>query len=622
MLNSANNNMYKYLLFLAGLFFFASCNINESLDQEPKELLTNEAVWNDSDRIESVLANYYDRLPKHASLDENWQNFAEYTDAMWSGPAGGGFRNNIPAYDFSRWSLWDYDLIRDINLAIENIEEFSTELPPVEREQFQAELRFQRAYMYFELVKRMGGVPIIQQTIDNEGDVESMRFPRDTEEAVYDFISSELDAIVDIIGNEESQTRANRWAVLALKSRAMLYAGSIAKYNSQMADPIETAGGEVGIPASRADDYFQQAFDAAEEIINQGPYSLYEQNTDDLGANFYEAITNENNNSEVIWAEDYVRPSRTHSFAYLNVARAAREVANESSNITPTLNLVEAFEYRDGSSGELNTRTTDGSDYIYYDNPEDIFNNKDARLYGTVVYPGSSFRDVPAGLQAGVKVWNSDTQNYETIEGDGLGDTYEDGGVLTGSGGPLRSGSEVSNTGFYLRKYISDERGASEVQVQAENWWIFFRLGEIYLNAAEAALELGNDPVSLSYVNEIRERAGFGPNSLSSLDMDRIRHERRVELAFEDHRVWDLKRWRIAHEVWNGDSDNRESVAYALYPYRVIRPGHPNDGTYVYDELVAPRFGSPRFFRMGNYYSQIPNEVLNNNPEIVRNPFH
>src|SRR5699024_10808626 len=99
----------KYLVLLGSLLIVTACNINDSLEQEPKEFLTNEAVWNDKTRIVSVLANYYDRLPKHVSLEEGWQDFAAYTDAMWSGSSEMDFLNNLTTYEYSRWSLWDYE---------------------------------------------------------------------------------------------------------------------------------------------------------------------------------------------------------------------------------------------------------------------------------------------------------------------------------------------------------------------------------------------------------------------------------------------------------------------------------------------------------------------------------
>jgi hypothetical protein len=232
-------------------------------------------------------------------------------------------------------------------------------------------------------------------------------------------------------------------------------------------------------------------------------------------------------------------------------------------------------------------------------------------------------------MQAGIKVWNATLSNWNTIEDNQLGTTWSppkypggDGKLLTAGAGPHRSIQEVSTTGFYLRKYIDAGAGTSTRGVRSEIWWIWFRLGEIYLNAAEAALELGLTADALTYVNTLRERAGFPANSLKGLTLEQLQNERRVELAFEDHRVWDLKRWRIADKLWNGDRNNPNAMLYGLYPYRVVKPGDPaRDGKYVFDKIIPPRFQAPRFFQVQNYYSSIEQNVLNNNPKIVRNPF-
>ncbi len=137
----------------------------------------------------------------------------------------------------------------------------------------------------------------------------------------------------------------------------------------------------------------------------------------------------------------------------------------------------------------LRTRTADNSDYIYYDKPEDIFANKDGRLYGTVIYPGTSFKAAEVGLQAGVMQWNDTTKSYTAIEGN-LGSLFTDNKTLTGISGPQRSAQDVSNTGFNLRKYIDPAIGSSNRGRQSDIWWVRFRLGEVYLNAAEAAFEL------------------------------------------------------------------------------------------------------------------------------------
>ncbi|QJD77053.1 RagB/SusD family nutrient uptake outer membrane protein [Spirosoma rhododendri] len=603
----------------ATLWSTSACK-EEWLDRQPVNVILDSQVWNDPALITSLLANYYNRLPVHTQIDNNNGGFADYDEASWSGSGDG--RNNIISYGFDRWRLWDYGLIRDINLALDNIQT-STALTAAQKTQFNAEFRFLRAYQYFELVKRMGGVPLVtkQLVYDFSGDPSPLQVPRAKESEVYDFIGSELDAVMDVLGNDGSNTRANKFTALALKSRAMLYAGSIAKYNNRLAAPITTSGGEVGIPANRATEYYTKSLEASRKILTEGNYALYRVNPN-LGENFFEAITRKANNREAIFVKDFlVSKGYRHGYSYDNIARGLREDNLSSSNVTPSLNLVEDFEYLDGSSGELKTRTADNSDYIYYDNLSGPFANKDARLYGTVIYPGTSFKGQEVQIQAGVLVW--DGANYQISEGNALGTTYTDGLLQTGSSGPQRSQVDVTNTGFYLRKFVDPAAMSSTRGVGSDIWWVRFRLGEVLLNASEAALELGQTAEALTYVNRVRERAGFGANSLKELTIGRLQNERRVELAFEDHRVWDLKRWRIAHDVWNGNPSNPDAVMYALYPYRVVRPGDAaRHNKYVFMKLVAPRFRAPRQFQFGNYYSSIDQSVINNNPKIVRNPFH
>lgn len=610
-----------------------SCK-KELLDTQPQTIFTDDQIWKDPKLIVGVLANLYDRLPKHASLAVGSENFTTYDEAMWSGLSNNDLevRNNLINYNYDRWRLWDYGLIRDVNVAIDNItQSTSVELTPTLKKQFIAELRFLRALDYFEIVKRMGGVPIIttQLIYDFSGDPANLRQPRNKEEEVYDFIASELDAIKDELGNAGSKRQANKFTALALKSRAMLYAGSLAKYNNTPGfTRSSTVGGEAGIPESKALGYYQKSLEASKEIINSGRYSLYRINPN-LGENFYEALVNKNSNPEVIFAYDYLKSQgRRHNFTFNNIARSLFEDGGQgSSNTSPSLNLVESYEYLDGSPGTLKgvgtgSNTAAGQlNWIFYNNPQDIFSGKDARLYGTILYPGVSFAGKPLKIQAGVYVWNAATNKYDRTEGP-LNSNYSDGNTLTGLDGPSRTTTFVSNTGFYLRKYIDAAAGASTSGIQSDTWWVVFRLGEVYLNAGEAAFELGLNTDALSYINIIRQRAGFPVNSLSSLSIQTFQNERKVELAFEDHRLWDVIRWRIADKLWDGTATNPNANIYALYPYRVVRPGNPNHGKYVFDKIIAPRFRAPRFFRQGNYYSSIAQNVLDNNSRIIPNPFH
>ncbi|HUF10838.1 MAG TPA: RagB/SusD family nutrient uptake outer membrane protein [Rhodothermales bacterium] len=635
-------NLRCKVLVLGVLLSSTACT--EWLTTEPQTILTDEQVWGDPSLVLSVLADYYDRIPLHQGLtNAYWPEFTAFDEALYSGvgrgcctgdpgPGGrGAGYGSLQQFAYNRWASWGqpYGLIRDIHVAMDGVEaSTSGSLPPEVKTQFLAELRFQRAFTYFELVKRYGGVPLVtsQLLYDFSGDVTPLQLPRASEAGVYDFIGDELDAIMDELGNEGSQTRASRAAALALKSRAMLYAGSVARHNSEMGGPITLQGGEIGIPASRAGEYYLSSLEASRMLINGGTHTLVEDG--DPGEGFHQVFVRKGN-SEVIFALDYLSgQGKVHYFTLQAYPRSQRVVVAfdwGGAAVSPTLNLVENFDYLDGSSGALrgvgDGTVASQNDWIFYDDISDIFDGKDGRLKGTVIVPGDEFAGKPVDLQAGVYAWNAAANRYDRVTGN-LNSTYTDGGRLTGTDGPVHQEDWTSASGFYIRKYLDPATGAATYSPGADTWWVWFRLGEIYMNATEAAFELGLHSEALGYINTLRERAGFSPNSLTALTRAKIRSERWSELAFEDHRLWDLIRWRIAHEVWNGVRGTPTADMYVLFPYRVSRPGHPNHGKYVFDKFVSSVNTAPKFFRMGNYYSQIPNSALSANPQIIRNPFH
>lgn len=614
-----SNYIKTLLLGVAFTTVLSGCG-DSWFEREPKNILTDELVWNDPNMIKSQLANLYNRIP-HLHGDFNTGGMCETDDAMYCGTLDQNYRNELRyGNDYGRW--WDYGLIRDINMSLENIDKYGKDILPDAKVQFKAEFRFIRAYVYFELVRRMGGVPLITTTLeyDFSGDPSYLRNPRAKEHEVYDFIYSECENIKSQLGNKDSQTRANYYTALALESRAMLYAGSIAKYNALKTPNIVTSGGEVGIPSSMAEGYYRKSLAASQEIIKNGGYELYERESD-KGVNFYKMHMDKTKNPEAIWVKDYKNPLKVHSFGYDNVIHHMREDNDNSSCIGPSLGLVEAFDYLDGTQGTL--RYMNGNEYIVYDTPADLFANKDARLYGTIIYPGAKFKNQDVDIQAGVAVWNDKTGSYDLLTDPQLGSFYEgDNKKFVGQDGPQTNSPNVSNTGFYIRKFISEASGYT-LRNYAENWWPWFRLGEIYLNAAEAAFELNDEPIALSYINRLRERAGFPANSLTSLTIEKIQNERRVELAFEDHRYFDMKRWRIADITWNGNTDNDKAIVYGLYPYRiaVAKPGTQDQDKYIFVKTRSERFKVARTFQQSNYYSFIADDVINNNPTIVKNPF-
>src|SRR5699024_3235681 len=356
------------------------------------------------------------------------------------------------------------------------------------------------------------------------------------------------------------------------------------------------------------------ALEAAEEVYQNSPYELSLTNPDDLQKNFYEAINIKENNVEVIWARDYKYPGQTIGFTRENIpASHAEDIDRAYSG--PILNLVEDFEYVDNRSGALNIKDANG-DYIYYDDPLDLFEDKDARLGGSVILPGATFRGQPVVMQAGQKILEG--QNYTTKTGQ-PGEN-SNGELLTSINGPVNNNDQyINKTGFHYRKFLDEATGSSTRGRNSEMWFPRFRFAEAVLIAAEASLELNKKNEALNYINEVRSRAGI--QELTDMTIDDIIQERRVEFAFEDHRYWDLKRFRKAHTVWNGSSSNEQAVHYALFPYKVIAPGAPQDGKWVFEKVKFTNSPNPRNFQMRNYYNFIDQDWINNNPKIKKNPY-
>ena len=607
-------HMKQNIFIIITCFLFLSTACSDFLDRKPDQLLTDEAVFSDPKMIQSVLANLYGRANWGQSLTDHMSYI--YLDEACKSDGGPVQTQNFPN---DRWRLYAYTLIRNINQFLMSVA--NSKLDPDEKAGLNAEARFLRAWTYFNMCRGLGGLPIIGDEVmeyQSGMDPEVLQYPRSTEEEMYNYIIDECSQIVANLSPEKTihAEKANRWTALALKARAAIYAASIAKYNNLMDQPIQTAGKEVGIPADKAANFYSIALAASEEIIAGKKYELQKKNPD-LGMNFYEAVTVKENNTEVIWSLDYKYPGITHQFTTLNIPTSVKEDIDGNA-ISPILNLVEAFEYTDNRDGSLKTLDENG-EYIYYDRPEDIFSGKDARLYGTVIYPGSRFRGKIINYQAGRKYLNSSTGKWADEIGS-TGSYDNNGNVITSDNGPVMNNQNyINKSGFNIRKFMDELISSGTRGRGSEIWFVRFRYSEILLIAAEAAMELNQTDKALGYINPIRERAGI--QALESITLDDVVQERRVELAFENHRYWDLKRWRLAHKIWNGDSNNPAAVQYTLFPYVINQPGHPAHGKWVFDKKKAYMAPYPRYFQLNNYYNFIDQDWINKNPKMVKNPF-
>ncbi|WP_029901777.1 RagB/SusD family nutrient uptake outer membrane protein [Prevotella sp. 10(H)] len=611
-------NYKKILCFciLSSIF----CGCSDYLDRESTSgTITPDLVWQNPKAIDAVLVNLYDGL----RLDEfndwyitDWRLMNPTTlsdEAQGSYQKDPMFDNAGGTYTYDDYLAEDkfydrYNHIRRTNEFLAQLTQ-TTALNEKEKELLNAEARFIRALHYFGSVKRYGGVPlIIEPQVYVPGDISSLQVPRNKEVEVYNFIIDECKAIAKVLEptrNNSGKYRATKGAALALCSRAALYAGSIATYGKVQLD------GVVGIPASEAPRLFTECYNASKELLGMGEYHLYEKNID-KARNFYEMFTKGNgDNGEYIFQKQYnAAGGKGHDWDKRNAPFSYRG-NGWGSGMAPTLEIVEAFEYTDGTEGKLRIYEADGVTPRRFDDVLDLFADKDPRLFASVYLPGSPCQDTRIEWKRGII--GPDGTKYQAYNQPSGDNTVEINGVKYNASGK-DGGADVgdpSKTGFYQKKFF-DETLTDMEMGKSETPWVVFRLGEIYLNLAEACMELGGkDGEALSAVNEIRGRAGI--KKLDVITLEKVRHERRIELAFEKHRYWDMKRWRIAHlDVTQGGLTNFRGSA--LYPWYNL-----SDGKYTFEIGTNPP-KQKRIFLEKNYYVRLYGNDISTNPLLVQNP--
>ncbi|HKI46086.1 MAG TPA: RagB/SusD family nutrient uptake outer membrane protein [Balneolales bacterium] len=623
------NYFFIILLIVLGS---AGCKntVDSYLNKKPTDILLSDQLWSDPSLVLSNLASLYDRVPEYQELDQ-YGNFADF-DLAFPSAYGDYWRVQNQYYDYNNWQNWDYDYVRAINLFVQK-DRLADKLDNSDKIRFLGEAQFLRANAYFDLVKRMGGVPLLLDTLqyDFNGDVASLQHARDPEASVYDFVISEFDSAANNLPKDPSiKARATWGAAMAMKSRAALYAASIAKYGATTPS-VSLPNGIVGIPASKADHYYQIALDAAQKVINSNEYSLYMRYPNDLQKNFAQLFVDKNNNPEVIWVKDYKLKSRNEQFTVGNQPHSLTEDAATGGFLNPSLNLAESFEKLDNTFGPF--KTDSAGNYVKYDNVGDIFKGRDARLGGTIMLPGSTFRGSSLDIWAGYILPQA---NDSIITGSDFGQQKVLPGQsvpsqVVGFDGPIDELEHSAQTGFYIRKFMDPTPGAGDIGTGSNVWWIRMRYAEVLLNAAESAFELGQKDLAAQYLNEVRARAGLTtPLTPDQVTFDRIVYNRKAEFAFEGQYFWDMKRWRLADKVWNGGTtdlttlpgkaDAPSTEMYGLWPYKIYDPGKSDNGKWIFKIVKPSAVTNAHQFRLGNYYSRIPDNVMANNPKLIQNP--
>ncbi len=583
------------IIILLSSIFFPGCS-NDFLNEPPLDRITENDVWNDKALTDAYLFQIYENMPWDYIKDfgggagggaqrDALSDLARSTYS-WT-PATNQFRPGLWGTANNTWPLdwWGYSNIWKINYSIRNIEAIPDNvLSEEERNNRLGEMYFLRAYSYFAMAKRYGGVPIILEPQNPETTPEEEYFPeRNTEKEVYDQILADSQTAFELLPNRWSaqKGRAPKWAAKALESRAALYAGSIAKYGTVQLD------GLVGIPASDAITYYEISLNASASIINEGGYTLFNQYPNPTD-NYYHLFVDENSN-EAIFSKIWIPYEKGHSYDLHNVPFSYR--LDWGSSMSPTKQFVDSYEML--STGLLPSENGSGYDAA---NP---YENRDPRLKATILTNNDMFQGSP------VEVWYGTETNGEidTNRGTGIG---KDG---------LGIHPDATKTGFYVKKYLMDGPNPLYIpEYYSGQDCLIFRLGEIYLNAAEAAIELDKEVAARDYIEPIRKRAGLTANlrlePYSGIELrDRIRNERKLELAFEDHRYWDVRRWRIAEEALSIQVQGVKTLRH------LDGQGH---ATFTYETFDAEAMKMDFFER--HYYLPIGQDRINNNSKLKENP--
>jgi hypothetical protein len=588
----------------------------QKLDVAPKNIFTSDVIFNSQAGITSFLATIYQDLPIEdfkyvpssndgaaspagfAHGGNDWQEF--FNEAAATGEEVGPWSGMDIGTGFG-W--WPYGDIRNVNIMIAELPKHVADLTPDGVNQLLGEAHFLRAYYYFGLAKRYGGVPIITDVQDPGAPLATLQVHRDKEQAVWDFIGKELDLGYQMMPATSDPGRANKYVAAALKSRAMLYAACVAKYGSvNFVDGEARASGFAGIPASAATAYFQAAFDAAKLL--DGVYSLYNATPGDKVMNYVNTFLDAKSPENIFIKQYSIANNTAHSWDDTMSPRYF--TANALSRSYPTLDFVQLW-------GALNVTNSDGTPKRF-DNRADIQQGLEPRLLATVYFPGATLRGLTFDMQRGIYPSFSGTAAAEVAKTPnsrsyilaGSTATLYQGVQVIGFTGPWTGGDELTRTGFYVRKYIKfDEQQALVNLNTSVQPWIDLRYAEVLLNRAEAAVELGNPSDALTDINLIRDRAGAA--LYSSIDLTKVRNERGMELAFENQYYWDLKRWRTADVVLD------KAHFKGLMPY------------YVFDEnkfifLAEPElFNREYTFPKQDYYEPIPGGEIAKNPNLLPN---
>jgi hypothetical protein len=616
-INNLKTGMVTSLI--AVFFLLTACN-DDFLDTQPLDKISSSATWSDGTLSEAFVFSVYSYLG-YGGFEEQMQ--AVITDEAFFTHAGRNintFNEGSESPSNIAWTsgtyAWRnmYSAIRQANVAIANLPDATFEDQNL-KDMLMGEAHFLRAYYYHQLLRFYGGVPIIDSpySLDDE-----LSIARNTFAETVDFIVAELDKSASLLnGKDMAEGRASRIAAMALKSRVLLYAASDLHESSKAPSGYGTdlhaySGGQQARWQAA-----QQAAKAVLDITSGYKTDLTEPVSHEEGkANAVaismggkSAVADAGASSELIFVrtlsskytpEDNWPLGGTH----FGVNNGPNGYHNWSGN-PPIQQMVDDYEMMDGSSFDWDNTTHKADPYA----------NRDPRFYAHVLYDGAPWKPRPSDVVA--------IDPYDEIQTG----YYDDGngGLINGVDtreSPIENWNG-SRTRYNLRKWIDPDPAIKENLTSHQVIpWPFIRYAEVVLNYVEASINLGQEDEARNWMNKTRFRVGMpavtesGPALLA-----KYINERRIELAFEEHRYHDARRWLIAPETL-GRGIEKINVTATLKPGKSPHVPYRHDKA-VYDytyEVQNETSIENRTWKDKMYYRPISRDEINKNELLVQNP--
>lgn len=636
------------IFILVGLScILASCH--DLLDIEPNNKLTADDLFGNPNGAKAFLATLYRDLPIEDYMfmpgttgEGGFNNpkgnigllwYANICEEAVQSQWGEQSPNHVIRADYFNHG---YETLRNVNLLKSIIPTLN--IRQEEKDVLEGEVAFMTAYIYFYLAEKFGGVPLIKELQDydpvNPG---ALVVPRSTEYDTWDYVMKQCDIAAEKLPESNTDRRATKWAALALKSRAALYAASVAKFGSLA--PMEGEAVSLGLAGMKESDaqyFYQQCIDASWAIMNQSNHKLYKPeptNPEEAETNYRNIFVNPNSTEgEAIFIKGIVKEGEGFGSS-LNYYIEPYQTQGQGK-MSPSLNLVDAYEdYTDlpgiRSEAKVRTRLNDDfssagfdaakNDYIKVnkDTPYDLFNGvaygdakkaKDARLWASIILPGTEWKGNKIIMQGGL-IQPDGTEIYRvptTVQGKDGNIYYSLGGEKHQVSGFWPGDGTHSMSGFLMKKMISEDMPAQYDKTTLD--YIVFRYAEVLLNYAEAVCEsqLGDMTEAKNALNAVRKRAAH-TNEIE-LTRENVRKERFVELAFENIRIWDLRRWRVLHTLFNNYSHD------ILVPLLDLRETDPKL-IFVRKTTLGVSLNGPSNYSISEYYEDVPRNAINQMPQ-------